>query len=269
MQNNNINVNQFFNRLQYAEFWEISDPIFKNIIARKTDFEKIEDAIDSLQNFAGQEVEIKAGNLDKNGNFTTQATKIKFFIPQATQNQSITIVGANQQAPQNETLTYSLNGTETPINPNNLTATLQGIEERLDAKYLKQSLEQEYFFKFQELDRREKEIRAKEKDLSNKIAEYDEKLNAVVPKTKDIANKVLDGFLFGFVKDEKKQTPLNNTPENKPIEFKIKTDDKPNFKEIFENLSIEEQDDFLNEYLETPEIEENKPEIATQTIKNI
>ncbi|MBN2664514.1 MAG: hypothetical protein JXR68_12760 [Bacteroidales bacterium] len=276
MQNNNIDLNSFFSRLKYSEYWEISDPIFKNVIARKTDFENIQDAIESLENFAGQQVEIKAGKIDKNGNLANNSTRIKFFIPNKQSNQTeITIVGNNQQNNQENEFSYSLGGVETPINVNNLATTLKGIEERLEAKFLKEKYETEYYFRFQDLERREKELRANEKEIAQLKEKYEEKLNAVIPQSKDLGKKILDGLLFGILGNEKPQKPLNNTPqiekkETKAVEFTIKNSDEntkkndipenkiEKLRQYFEELDEKEQNEFLNDFFEEVEEEDNK-----------
>ncbi|MBN2664795.1 MAG: hypothetical protein JXR68_14190 [Bacteroidales bacterium] len=275
----NISTNNFFDRLHFAEHWEISDPLFKTVIAKKTDFESVEDALNEIKTkFAGQEIEIKAGSLDKNGNFNTQAIKIKFVIPQKEQEQNITIVGQNKPPQPAQNLTYNLNGVQTPINQNNFMESLKGIEKsissNLEAKFLKQSYELEYFWKFKDLEDRENRIKGIERDLAQKYKDYEDKLNGILPQAKDFLSKILNGVFFGFAENPK-QKPLNNTPEDKNekknIEFKIKgkeetkeIEDKKEFaKRLFEELSEEEKDEIFNEYFEEEEkeLEEKKETI--------
>lgn len=268
----NINTDIFFKRLKSVEYWEISDPLFNTVIAKKNENKDLNEALEDLQNvYSGQEVTIKAGNLDKNGNFTNKAVKINFTIPQQNnESANISIVG-NNATPVNETITYNLNGVQQKINPENLTETLKGIEKNissnLEAKFLKQSYELEYFWKFKELERREKELKEKEKVLKQKIEEYNDKLNGVLPKSKDIFNKVLDGVLFGFVDDKREKKTLNNTTEIKGItapkmNFKIKNSnektDIERIKEQLNGLSDEELNEVFKDFTEYEESEESE-----------
>jgi len=261
MINNQIQIplEQLANLMKHAVNWELKDGIFNEIIADDTQG-KFEEVMKNLQpELQNQQVTVKAGKRDKNGNIPANGKLFRFIVPAVSQDEQFffNIIPPNQQ-PNNNFFGYGLAGVQKQQQqPQDLGTLIGEIENRLTAKFQndfkKQVWEIEEMYRRKELERKEQEIQDKLDELQEKIDLYEEKVNKFMPDTGDVLKGL---FNFGKSLISKDSSEVSGLKEEEKEKVKKGSKLKFSFKK-----QEEEQEEEETEQEEPEQEEENETDI--------